>query len=296
MGNRCYLYTCDADPTIHDVAPRGVAEHGDIALVQLLMVANGARAIESLIFDGQLAILADSAGAIERALAFLVKLGSGVVVDREQFDSSIAQMREFFAETTLGRYLLLEVGELLEGEEAVHELIEALPDLAAQAERALRGEEEPWLAEQRTAWSESGMPWWASTLYYSFGSPSVVWSREQVEQMLIPYDQSMSARLGHPFRYHLAPALQSQHQLTGVVNVLGMLTRDVESVPDPRVWNCEITVDENTIDVTASFRDATLFIGFAGSGWPSAGPRRRIMDAVGIAPPPTRVESGRGTV
>src|SRR5690349_15167794 len=114
MSNRSYLYASDADPGLYDIALRGVCEHvGDVSMLQLIMVARGARAISSRIFDDRLAVLADSRGAAERALAFVDKLGEGEVAEPEDFAAAVSQMRDVLGSTSTGRYLVLEVGEVL---------------------------------------------------------------------------------------------------------------------------------------------------------------------------------------
>ena len=295
MSNRCELYACDADPTRYDIAPRGICEHvADVALIQLVMIARGARTVPSQLFEDRLAVLADSEGAAERAVAFIAKLGEGDVAEPEDFAAALAQMRDVLVKTPLGRHLLLEVGEVLDTDASIQALVDRLPELDAQVERALAGEADDWLVELRQSWQDTVMPWWANTLYYSFDQPSVRWSRADVEAMLLAHDAAMSARVGHPFRYRLGPSVET-YQLRGVIGVLPSLARDVEATADARVWSCEISVHDGP-NIAVSFRDTTLFIAIGPRGWPNEGPRRRIMEALGKPPPPMRVEYGRGGV
>lgn len=295
MSNRSYLYAGDADPNLYDIALRGVCEHvADVSILQLVMVARGARAIASRLFDDRLAVLADSRGAAERVLAFVDKLGEGEVAEPEDFAAAVSQMRDVLGKTSLGRYFVLEVGEVLDTDESVLEMIGGLADLDAQVERALAGSEEAWLAELRATWQDNVMPWWAHTLYYSFDQPSVRWSRRDVEAMLLAHDAKMANRVGHAFHYRLSPSLEP-HQMRIVIGMLPLLARELESVADARLWSCEIGVHD-TNQFTAAFDDSTLFVASGPKGWPSQGPRRRIMDALGIGPPPMRMEYGRGTV
>lgn len=295
MSNRSYLYAGDGDPTLYDIALRGVCEHvADVSMLQLIMVARGARAVASKLFDDRLAVLADSRGAAERAFAFVDKLAEGEVSEPEDFAAAARQMREVLGATPLGRHLLLEVAEVLDTDESVLEMVRGLVDLDAQVERALAGQEEAWLAELRATWQDSVMPWWAHTLYYNFEQPSLAWNRRDVEAMLIAHDAKMSSRVGHPFHYRLAADLE-QHQLRIVIGMLPLLARELETVADNRLWSCEIGVHD-TNQFTAAFEDKTLFVASGPKGWPSQGPRRRIMDALGIGPPPMRVEYGRATV
>ncbi|HEX5061896.1 MAG TPA: hypothetical protein VFV99_21155 [Kofleriaceae bacterium] len=292
MANRCYLYACEADPSRHDVAPIGLCEHtNDIALAQLIMVMRGARRVDSLLFANHFAVVADNAGAAERTLAFLAKLGSGKVVERTQFDQALDQMREVVMQTTLDSHLLLEVGEVLDPED-VDELVAGLADLDAQIERAMRGEEEAWLDELRASWQTTVMPWWANSLYYSFGTQAVTWNRGDVDAMLAVHDRAMTKLVGHPFRYRIGPGV-APHQLGTIVEAIADLAQDVENVPDPRLNGCEIGVHERDVQIT--FREGTLFVRLSTSGWPSHGVKRRVMHALGVLPPP-HVEYGRATV
>lgn len=294
MSNRSYLYACDADPCLYDIAPRGVCEHvGDVALLQRIMIAREPRLIASRLFDEGLAVLADSAGAVDRALAFVDRLAEGDVPEPDDFTAATAQMQAVLG-TMRARYLLLEPGEVIDGVDGVRDLVATLGELDARVERALRGQEEAWLEELRGSWQDTVMPWWANALYYSFERSSTTWSRSDVEAMLLAHDQRMAERVGHPFRYRLAPGLEPHH-LRVLIGVLPLLARDIESTADARVWTCQLGVhDRNELDVTC--RAATLFVTVGPRGWPSEGPRRQIMNALGIAPPTTRVEYGRGVV
>jgi hypothetical protein len=294
MSTRCYLYACDADPSLYELAPRGVCEHvGSVALLQQLMIASGARVIGSRLCRDGLAVLAESAGAVERALAFVDKLGDGDVAEPDDFTAACEQMRDVLA-MMRARYLLLEVGEVLNGRQAVHALIESVEALDARVERALRGEEDAWLDELRASWQDSVMPWWSNQLYFSFEMPAMQWSRADVEAMLVAHDQRISARIGHPFRFRLAPTLEP-HQLRAMIGVLPLVARDVETTADARVWTCQLGMhDRAEVDVTC--RAATLFITLGPTGWTSDAARGRIQHALGNAPPTTRYEYGRGTV
>lgn len=295
MSNRCYLYACDADPALYDIAPRGVCEHvADLALMQLIMVAKNPRVVTSRVFEEGVAVLADSAGARERALAFAAKLAEREVAEPDDFAIAVAQMENVLASTDLGRYLLLEVGEVLDTEESVHELIGALAELDAQVERALAGEEDAWLDGLRATWQDSVMPWWANALYYSFDQPALEWRRDDVEDKLARHSRRMTALLGHPFRYELAPSIAG-YQIRTVLSVLTSLARDVEAAVDERVTACEIDVhDEPRVDFR--YAGGTLYITCSPQGWPSQGPKRKIREALGIAPPAARYEYGRATV
>ena len=294
MSNRCCLFACDADPSLYDIAPRGICEHvGDVSLLQMIMVARGARAVTSRLFEDKQAVLADSTGAVERVRAFIEKLVEREVADPDDFAAAVVQMDEVLDKTPIGRYLLLEVGEVLDTDEGIQELLGALADLDYQVERALAGYEDAWLDELRQSWQDTVMPWWANHLYYNFYEPTA-WSRPDVEAMLLGHDAQMSARVGHPFRFRLAANLEPHH-LRVVLRVLPLLVRDVEQTANARVWNCEIGVHDGP-SVAVAFRDTTLFVAIGPRAWPNEGPKRRIMEALGVAPPQARYEYGRATV
>ena len=80
-----------------------------------------------------------------------------------------------------------------------------------------------------------------------------------------------------------------------LIGVLPLLVRDLESAADPRVWTCQLAVHDRD-ELVVSCRAATMFITVGPRGWPSDGPRGLILDALGLAPPTTRVEYGRGIV
>ena len=292
MANRSFLYACEADPSQHDVTPIGLCEHTSIVPVaQLIMVTRGARVVDSLLYAGHKAIVADNAGAAERTLAFLAKLGAGKIVDRTQFDQAVDQMREVVMQTTLDSHLLLEVGEVLDRED-VEELSASLAALDAQVERAMRGEEDVWLDELRACWQDTVMPWWANSLYYTFGNEAVTWNRADVDAMLDSHGRTMTKAAGRPFRYRIGPGV-APHELGTIVDALANLAQDLEAVPDARVSSCEIGVHERDVQIT--FREGTLFVRLSTNGWPSHGVKRRVMHALGVLPPP-HVEYGRATV
>src|SRR5690606_1680083 len=115
MTTRSYLYACDADPCLYDIAPRGVCEHvGEVALLQRIMIAREPRLIASRLFDEGLAVLADSTGAVDRALAFVDRLAEGEVAEPDDFAAAMTQMQAVLG-TMRARYLLLEPEEVMRG-------------------------------------------------------------------------------------------------------------------------------------------------------------------------------------
>ena len=178
MANRSYLYTCDEVPGAEGFYARGLSEYNwEVPLVHMVMMGGAPRVVRSAIWGHEIGILADRAGAFERALAFFSRLGEGVLPAREEFEGELAAMRRFLAATPPSRYLLLEAGEIfdvIDGELAENAALLAaeVPAVAARAERAIAGREDRWLASLRETWREEARPgWWSEVLYFSFPAP-----------------------------------------------------------------------------------------------------------------------------
>ena len=69
----------------------------------------------------------------------LEKLGEGEVAEPDDFAAALDQMRQVLGSASLGRHLVLELGEVLDTDEGILELIGGLADLDAQVGRALAG-------------------------------------------------------------------------------------------------------------------------------------------------------------
>src|SRR5690606_9513465 len=167
MANRSHLYTCDEVPGAESFYARGLSEYNwDIPPVHKLMMANAPRVVRSAIWDHDIGILAERAGAFARVLGLFHQLGAGPLAARDPFERELAQMRSFLAEAPPTRYVLLEAGEIfdIQGGELVdhaHALVAEITELAARTERAIAGGDEAWLATLRADWQERARPgWW----------------------------------------------------------------------------------------------------------------------------------------
>jgi hypothetical protein len=176
MANRSYLYAIDGIPDGKGRhIPTGLSEYSsDVPLVHKLMIANAPRRVPSVIWEADVGIVADRAGAAERVIAFAEKLLEGKVSDRGALTAELAACKAVLAGTPPGKYILLEIGEILETQEgdplkAVDRLIKDLPALAAKVDRAIAGKEDKWLAALRKApIDEFSFGAWSDVLYYSF--------------------------------------------------------------------------------------------------------------------------------
>ncbi|MBA3540568.1 MAG: hypothetical protein H0T79_13240 [Deltaproteobacteria bacterium] len=177
MANRSYLYASDAIPDgTAKLAPRGLSEcNYDIPLVHKLMVANAPRRVRSAIWnEHDIGIIANREGAAERATAFIAKLLEGEIADRDQLTGDLADMQQRLASTAATPYVLLEVGEILDMQggdlaEGAQAVVDEIPALVARVDRAIAGNEEPWLAQLRTlSLEELNLGAWSEVLYFSF--------------------------------------------------------------------------------------------------------------------------------
>ncbi len=178
MANRSYLYTCDETPSGKGFYARGLNEYGwNIPLVHKLMMAGSPRVVHSAIWDRDIGILADRAGAFERVIAFLDKVAEGKISKRAELDSELAEMKQFLGKAPPSRYLLLEAGEIfdiMDGDLDKHakDLIAEIPKLVAKADRAIAGKEAKWLDQLRKKWrDEVSTGFWSDVLYFSFTPP-----------------------------------------------------------------------------------------------------------------------------
>jgi hypothetical protein len=175
MANRSHLYAAN---TLPSAAGRpdpvvGISEHNwSIPLAHLLLVSFDTRAVPSMIWEQQFGV----AGDYERGTALLVELlgvvGQGVGEERD-FERVVAKTKAQL-EKQRCKYFLLEAGEILSMddeplEESFRRLVEQhIPNFAAQAEAAIAGENDEWLAIARGRWRENFYSFYDDTLYYSF--------------------------------------------------------------------------------------------------------------------------------
>jgi hypothetical protein len=116
------------------------------------------------------------AGDYDRGTALLVDLLRvvGEEVEEEHDFEKVVRTTKAHLEKQRSKYFLLEAGELLGmDDEPVEEAFDRLvghhiPSLAAQAEAAIAGENDDWLAVARGRWRENFYSFYNDTLYYSF--------------------------------------------------------------------------------------------------------------------------------
>jgi hypothetical protein len=175
MANRSHLYAANTLPTDAGLPDPvvGISEHNwSIPLAHLLLVSFDTRAVRSMIWDGRMGV----AGDYERGAALLVELlrvvGEDVEEERD-FERVVATTKAQL-EKQRSKYFLLEAGEILDmDDEPLEETFDRLvglhiPELAAQAEAAIAGENEAWLAVARGRWRENFYSFYNDSLYHSF--------------------------------------------------------------------------------------------------------------------------------
>lgn len=178
MSNRSYLFACDRVPGPKDFYARGLNEYGwDVPLVHKLMMAGAPRVVASAIWDHEIGIVADRAGAFERVIGFLDKVAEGKIAKRTEVDAELAAMKAFLAAAPRTKLLLLEAGEIFgmtdkDLVKQAKDLVAEITKLAAKVERAIAGKEDKWLAQLRTKWQdEVSTGDWSDVLYFSFREP-----------------------------------------------------------------------------------------------------------------------------
>ncbi|MGV9453068.1 DUF7822 domain-containing protein [Streptomyces sp. NPDC003635] len=175
MANRSYLYSADSMPNDTEL-PQGIrciSEHNwDIPLAHKLMVGRGTTVVPSMIWNPPIGIAADYAGGADLLRGLLRAVGKGLEDD--------AEFAECVATTTAhldkqqAKYFVLEAGEIVSmtGEEpaaSVRRLaFEDIPDVVAQAEAAIAGQNDDWLASTRADWQKHFGSFYSAALYFSF--------------------------------------------------------------------------------------------------------------------------------
>jgi hypothetical protein len=174
MANRSHLYAAN---TLPSAAGRpdpvvAVSEHNwSIPLAHLILVSFDTRPVPSMIWDRRMGV----AGDYDRGAALLVDLLRRVgedVEDERDFQQVAAKTRAQLEERR-AKYFLLEAGDILDMDdgpypEAFDRLVDHhIPLLAAQAEAAIAGENEEWLAIARGRWRENFNSFYDNAAYYS---------------------------------------------------------------------------------------------------------------------------------
>lgn len=173
MANRSYLYATDTIPTKGQPNPSyGLAEYNwDIPVVFKLMMANEPRRTASAIWNHDIGIIADRRGAVDRVEAFAALLIDGHP-HADELKAQLEEMREVLRKTPPTKYLLLEVGEivdLMDGELAtnVEEVISGIADvvkLAADPKTVAK-----W---RKRKLDEMNLGYWSDVLYFDLPKPS----------------------------------------------------------------------------------------------------------------------------
>jgi len=178
MANRSYLYSVDTVPEL-DNPPRpirAISEHNwDIPLVHKLLAGRDPRVCWSMIWDHEIGIVADFAGGLDLATRFLRLLADTDAAEHQDLREHVVSTLDFLARPErAGRYFALETGEILAlGDEdltgAAQRLVDSdIPYEVRQAESALAGENEAWLADIRANWLDHIGSSFADVLYFSF--------------------------------------------------------------------------------------------------------------------------------
>ncbi|MET8297654.1 hypothetical protein ABZW02_26875 [Streptomyces sp. NPDC005180] len=175
MANRSYLYSADSMPT-EDRIPtsiRCISEHNwNIPLAHKLMAGYDTTIVPSMIWSPRIGIAAD----YDRGAALLRDLLHAVGQGLEDDDEFVTCVDKTTAhlERQRARYFLLETGEMISLTDedpvaGVQRLVSAdIPAAVAQAEAAIAGENEEWLASLRADWEEQLASFYSTALYYSF--------------------------------------------------------------------------------------------------------------------------------
>ncbi|MFJ4358983.1 hypothetical protein ACIP25_22220 [Streptomyces massasporeus] len=175
MANRSYLYSADSMPNEAEIPKRirCISEHNwDIPLAHKLMVGRGTTVVPSMIWNPPIGIAADYADGAALLRGLLRAVGKGLEDD--------AEFAECVATTTAhldkqqAKYFVLESGEIVSmtGEDPAasvrHLASEDIPDAVAQAEAAIAGQHDDWLASVRADWQSHFGSFYSEALYFSF--------------------------------------------------------------------------------------------------------------------------------
>ncbi|WP_285705608.1 hypothetical protein [Microtetraspora sp. NBRC 16547] len=174
MANRSYLYSADSLPSVGDIPTpvRCISEHNwSIPLAHKLLVGRETAVVPSMIWSARIGIAADFAGGSKLLGDLLQVVGQGLA-DREFaacVDKTMAHL-----DKQQGKFFLLETGEIIsiagnDLEQEVRDLVaHDIPAAVAQAEAALAGDNDEWLASVRADWQDHFGPFYSEWLYYSF--------------------------------------------------------------------------------------------------------------------------------
>lgn len=175
MANRSYLYAADSMPNEAGIPQRirCISEHNwDIPLAHKLLAGRGTTVVPSLIWNPLVGIAADYAGGAALLRDLLAAVGKGLEDDAD-FAECVARTTAHL-EKQQAKYFVLETGEIvsMSGDDpaaSVRQLASAdLPEAVAQAEAAIAGQNDEWLASVRADWQSHFASFYSDALYFSF--------------------------------------------------------------------------------------------------------------------------------
>ncbi|MEW1636003.1 hypothetical protein AB0469_18225 [Streptomyces sp. NPDC093801] len=175
MANRSYLYSADSMPNEVEIPQRirCISEHNrDVPLAHKLMVGRGTTVVPSMIWNPPIGIAADYAGGAALLRDLLRAVGEGLEDDAE-FAACVARTTAHL-EKQQAKYFVLETGEIVSMSDgdptaSVRSLVsDDIPDAVAQAEAAIAGGNDDWLAAVRADWQTHFASFYADALYFSF--------------------------------------------------------------------------------------------------------------------------------
>ncbi|MER7622978.1 hypothetical protein [Streptomyces sp. NPDC126503] len=175
MANRSYLYSADSIPTETENPGRirCISEHNwDIPLAHKLMAGRGTTVVPSMIWNPPIGIAADYAGGAALLRDLLGAVGKGLEDDAE-FAACVARTTAHLKQQQ-ARYFVLETGEIVSMTDddpaaSVRRLAsEDVPEAVAEAEAAIAGRNDAWLASVRADWQRHFASFYSEALYFSF--------------------------------------------------------------------------------------------------------------------------------
>ncbi|GAA3160810.1 MULTISPECIES: DUF7822 domain-containing protein [Streptomyces] len=175
MANRSYLYSADSMPSEADLPPRirCISQHNwDVPLAHKLMVGHGTTVVPSMIWNPPIGIAAHYAEGAALLLGLLRAVGEGLEDDAD-FAECVARTTAHL-EQQQAKYFILETGEIVsmtsdDPAASVRSLAaEDIPDAVAEAEAAIAGQNDAWLASVRADWQSHFASFYSKALYFSF--------------------------------------------------------------------------------------------------------------------------------
>lgn len=175
MANRSYLYSADSMPNEAEIPKpvRCISEHNwDIPLAHKLLVGRGTTIVPSMIWNPPIGIAAEYAGGAALLGDLLRAVGRGLEDDAE-FAACVAGTTAHLAKQQ-AKYFVLETGEIVsmtddDPAESVRRLVSSeIPAAVAEAEAAIAGRNDAWLASVRSDWQRHFASFYGDALYFSF--------------------------------------------------------------------------------------------------------------------------------